>query len=66
MSIPPSRASTSSTLGFSAAFGAGAAAPPLLELAAAGAPPPPPPPPGLWKNFSTPPAFSINDANIGA
>lgn len=63
MSIPPSRASTSSTLGFSAAFGAGAAAPPLLELAAAGAPPPPP---GLWKNFSTPPAFSINDANIGA
>ena len=62
MSMPPSRASTSSTLGFSAAFGAGAAAPPLLELAAAGAPPPP----GLWKNFSTPPAFSINDANIGA
>ncbi len=63
MSIPPSRASTSSTLGFSAALGAGAAAPPLLELAAAGAPPPPP---GLWKNFSTPPAFSINDAKIGA
>jgi hypothetical protein len=62
MSIPPSRASTSSTFGFSAALGAGAAAPPLL--AAAGAPPPPPP--GLWKNFSTPPAFSIKDENIGA
>lgn len=41
MSMPPSRASTSSTFGFSAAFGAGAAAPPLPELAAAGAPPPP-------------------------
>ena len=62
MSMPPSRASTSSTFGFSAALGAGAAAPPLL--AAAGAPPPPPP--GLWKNFSTPPAFSIKDENIGA